>query len=511
MKPQFFISFILILFVSDSLRGQIQLTRLIYSTEKILLARFVDYSGDSLIFISKDFYSNGGYDDTIILLQSQVFAPIAMTKEDEVKINKNVNPWLQQSKELLLFVHHKEGQMVFPYHSGIRIALENEVRWTNGPLVFEDSDFIELPEKITWDEMLQRVVDIEARFKPVNDLHEIKNPRKRNKALFQWLEDHMDEFHKECDFNADCGWGGYQDIVLRWITEANNIEDTWKASKVFQRIYPTDRKSFDSFAGVYSKSGETFMSAEGLDFLTHKALDHTQPLIERRQALVFLIHATSFILQDTFQNDPYFKKRSQAERQQDLLDQLMPLMYDDQLAFPAFISILRLSHSEAPEEAHRKNLSKLPELMEIYKMDTLGSASFNLRFTDFLLDNCTVAQWKSITGNDTLLNVSLQGIYYNEANQQLRFDIYYQAPEGLIRDKPKVRFEKWEKGILVNEALKEFSNEDGSNYRPSITYIQQLVDVSDLESLEWVFYLVGVAGDMGKYNWTSERGQFVKK
>ncbi len=498
--------------------GQLPLTQMVYSAEPILQARFLSAEGDSIVFLSKDLHANSGFDDTIIVLQSEAFPTWASREDLKDAINKQIISGLKESKELLFFVHHTEGNVVYPFYSGIRIWINDEVRFTSGPMGLEDADFVSFMEKISWDEMLQRVSGIEARLKPVYALREIKNPSKRNKALFQWLDDHKREFNLGCDFNADCGWGGFQDIVLRWIIDGNIMADTWKAGEVFQRMYPNENGSLKGFLATFMDPSAAFTSEDGLHFLLEKALSNDQTIVERQRALTFMVGALSFILQDTFQDDPYFKKYTQGDRQQEMLDQLMPLMYDDDVAPYAFINIFRLSHSEIPGEADRQNLSKLPELMQLYKTQTPENTPYRGRFTDFLLASCTEEQWKSLSGNDAMIYVFIYDAYnnaaknqfYNAAKNQLKFGISYNYREGLIVEKPKVRLEKWVDGMMVADVTKEFYNEDGSPYKPAITYLKQWVDVSDLDSGEWTFYLFGVAGDYGEYRWTSERGTFTK-
>lgn len=493
-----------------SVDGQLSLTQMVYGAESILQGRYVNAVGDSLIFLSKDFHAEGEFNDTIILLQSDTFSPLGIDEEVRAVTKDRIITALKKSKELLLFVHHKEGNVVHLLHSGIRISIDNEVRFINWPLAYKNANFISLPEQITWDEMLHRVVNIETRLKSVYVLNEIKSPVKRNKALFLWLEDHMDEFHTVCDFNADCGWGGFQDVVIRWIIDANILEDTWKAAAIYELIYAGKTNTLSGYLATFMDPAAAFTSEEGLHFLLEKALNENQPIEDRRNALIFMGGALSFILQDTFQNDPYFKKQTQVVRQQEMLDKLMPLMYNAELAPYVFSKIFRLSHSEVPGEDSRVNLSKLPELMQIYKAQSPENTLYRERFADFLLANCTDKQWKDLTGNDAMIYIYIYYPYFNASNQQLRFNIAYKCPEGIIKDKPKLRFEKWVDGRITETFIKDFYNEDGSSYKPILTYIQQIVDVGDLDPGEWTFHLFGVAGDHGQFKWQSEISTFKK-
>ena len=140
-----------------SLFGQLPLTSLVIDAENILQARFLATDGDSIVFLSKDFHANSGFDDTIIVLQSEVFPSWAYTEDHKDAINKQIISGLKESKELLFFVHHFEGNVVYPFYSGIRIWINDEVRFTDRMVVLEDADFVSLSEEISCDEILHRV------------------------------------------------------------------------------------------------------------------------------------------------------------------------------------------------------------------------------------------------------------------------------------------------------------------------------------------------------------------
>ncbi len=483
------------------------IVELVSNSEKIVQAKFLLQDNDIHVFLSKDIHSQSGFNDTL-----RIRLNIDTLDDGNLPYNQWYND-LKSADEIIIFISEFTDSISVPFYSGFRFFISDTFT-SYPPNTHLSNNFYEpASTKAQWDEFINRIINIKSRVDSVFRLNQLTTPKKRNKALFKWLEENKNEFNIRCLPNEDCGWGFLHFTVLEWIVEREIIQDTWRASQVYREIQCKGETNYEDCASIYGISEDsTFLSMGGIEFLLDKSLNKNLSIIERRQALAFLSNAVRFIY---FRNNSIITNFSdteyQAKKQSELLDLVMPLMYDEELEFYAFRVISKLSNPMDGNLSHRINLKKLPELVLIYQKLQFKPSKLRDDLSYFLAFNSTREEWKEISSNDQRILMNLYHVYYDTLNQRINFNINYNFGTGKIHSIPKVKFEKIENGNITDFKILNIENNlhlPLENWRGA-TEIK--VEISNLANGTWRFHAFGSAGDVGQYSWGSEGGTFEKQ
>lgn len=510
MTIRFFQIFTLSLFISLHWSSPLEaeelptfpITYLSSECQEIVLAKPLFVEGENHYFLSKNIFSEGAFQDTICLQN-----PEGLLETKSRFSDNGIN--FKEAEELILFVDRTENGITHPFLSGIRILKDNKIfqpfQLSNPGGMY----LIPIGEKIDWQELIRRIQNVKYRIDKLFDLKAIANKELRNDSLFSWIERNRADFYlDDCRINEDCGWGFLDNEVFNWITASGISGDTWKAGQVFREtktLYYFQKRN-EPYSGYLYDEGRSFASFEGVNFLMEKITNDETPFLDKEQALVFLRSSLKFVFRGTENGRTDEATEQKIEFQTQLLDRLMPVLYEDNahLKSFAFGNIHYLMNPRDANYKHRINLEKLPELIELYQSES--PSKYRGSLAEFIVYHSSEEAWKAISGNDGKILLTTYHLYFDSTKNKLQFHINFQSGDAPILEIPKVRFDKVERDKIVDSRILEpipksyfplpFRNWSGAHT------LNILVDT--LPKGTWHIRAFGRAGEGENLYWESE-------
>lgn len=236
---------------------------------------------------------------------------------------------IEPNDKILLFLCKNSKQETFPIFTGIRLNKADiiynpvEADW-NGALDFKKED-----EVLTWEQLITRVLNLQARLTVLKKIRDEQDLRKRNKLLFKWYNQNKGIFDKIGTINGVTGWADIEWRFFQWLTEANIAKDTWQASVLYREIRRSHENRNEQNRMILNDyKGNSFNSYSKIKFLMNIAIDPGKDIYDRRQALVFLKNASAFFHKET--NSIWARSKQQREKLK-LLKQIKPLTHQPDL------------------------------------------------------------------------------------------------------------------------------------------------------------------------------------
>jgi len=248
------------------------------------------------------------------------------------------------------------------------------------------SPYMTPQEDLTWEELIERItVDIkqvEALFalKAIEDVHI------RNEKLFDWIDQHRDEFWTREAGRR--GWGSVEQDIFLWITAGRIPEDSWKAVRLRADIHP-------DWGWDWSADGNAFGSPEGRQLLLDIALDQTDSVRDRCLALCNLGATRDLWKMPGWKDSVSVTEEEQAE----IIDRLIPLLFEKEPELRRY-AVRAIHHASNPHDGaleDRLTTQALDDLTRAYRREPPGSVRNELaRAIPWIGDE---SYWKTLTGN----------------------------------------------------------------------------------------------------------------
>ncbi len=372
------------------------------------------------------------------------------------------------------------------------------------------------PEKpetnVKWDQLIAQVTKDIPIIDKVLSLRKIKDPAKRNQAIFKWIDEHHGEFTNSPWDRANPGWGSLERRVFCWILETCRAEDGWKALKLYRQIaqYPG-----------YGPGGNepTFEFPGGRRLLLAVATDPKQPIEDRRMALYHLM--SSFWPRHHYPKYPGLANVS-PEEQTEMINRVSPLLKDKDAEMRG-LATRALDNVSDPRDgalSDRTTQAALPALIAAYGKEPPGNTRNKL--AEAIRDLGGEKRWKDVSGNPGGMLVILYSFSLNNnyGREKIHFSMLMPGVGGsinTIQRQPTLILERLAADGKIAERKtmplpvdypKDIWTKGWHAYSGMIS-----ADIPSAKMAEgpWRFTVEGVAGKDSQHPWRSEPGLFELK
>lgn len=475
------------------------ITELSTYSSKILEAKFLKVNGISHIFLTRDIHSKAQFTDTLNLDNlGHLYDP---------STEKRVS--FANCEKLIIYISDSEGMGKDVTISGFRLLKDGRIfspfQPTNpGGYSFAGSDKV-----VDWNVFKERIIRVHRRITSVKDIKEIANPIIRNEKLLAWIDRFKSSFRKQCDFDADCGWGMFEWDVFRWITLSENAKDTWKASQLYRAVNATSEVDWHKESTILrEEKGSSFRTYEDIDFLLNIAIDQKRIVEERRQALVFLSPAVDIVYDN---NDPLVDSINfafQVGKQKSIRQSVYELMAEPDLRYNAFQVLKPLTNPKSYGLLHRTDLGHLPQIIEHYTQvnsftedRTYATTSYKSDLAYFIARNSSAGQWRDLTDCDANILMDIKQVHIDTLRNTIDFSVYYSHGKEVIKEMPTVVLTSLADG---KEDLFHEGFECNVPWQGGSRYIRMDLKSMGLEDGEYRCHLIGKAGEDSDFFWTSK-------
>ncbi len=367
--------------------------------------------------------------------------------------------------------------------------------------------FVEQPGE-DWAKLLDRTRDACEAIVAVRRLKEIADPAERNRALFDWIEKHEQEFtgtyfNGVGDFYG--GWGSLEHDVFVWILDSCRLDDALQAIKKWRSI--SKRQWFQWPSGDIP----TFASIEGRKLLLRIAADPKEPIDDRQAALYRLGNS---LWPKGYLEQPLGLSCVTAEENAELIDDVLQLtkVEDDQMRRFAVL-VLRRAVS-LPVGAKRRGggtptkQDVIDAITEAYQRHPPGYTRTEIAQT--LIEIGGEDVWKQVSGNPGKILVKLQNCQFTRGGQ-LSFLVFKDPRQAIhelyTAERPTLLLERLsddEPPRVLEQKSIELSELADDRYTfgapKSIS-----VPAGDLAEGTWRLIITGKIGEGGQSSWRSER------
>ena len=368
-----------------------------------------------------------------------------------------------------------------------------------------------------WKLLLDRIkLDCEA-IEAVRRLKEIEDPAERNRAIFEWIEKHKDEFGGSYFSGANdlyTGWGSLEYDVFVWILDSCRLDDAMRAIKTCRAI---DKKGF----GWPKGEVPTFASTEGRKLLLRIAADRNESLDDRQSALYRLAES---LWPKRYLDQPLGLSCVTPTELATLIDEVLLLTKDEDAQMRRFAVYVLSSAVSLPVElraARQGNAAQrddvIAAIIDVYQTNLPEYSRKEVAETLIRLGGEDA--WQKVSGNPGKILVTLQNCEFRRGQngEELSFSVYqhfYQNTKDLYSfAQPTLVLERLSDEATPRVVEKKTIELMGLSGKGAPYQGPQHVRVPSGELAEgtWRLTLAGKAGDRGQYNWRSEAALVVLK
>ncbi len=397
-----------------------------------------------------------------------------------------------------------------PYSSGIRCLTSDGKVLVPSQQINPGPYYLTPDARIDWEKLIAAVPGEIRKVRQVLSLREIKDPAKRNEAIFAWIAAHSAEFRKP-SFRAndkDPGWCSLQGATFGWIHESCIAVDSWRALKLSHEIWKGTYYGFET-------GTPSFSSISGRKLLLQNLIDSRQPKLFRKGAL--------YLLHNSFWPNVHHRRQNDRlsivgeEEQRKFARKIIPFLKSEDAEFRelAARALLRVSDPLDGALKDRKIDSATSPLIEAYNREPPGQTRIQLAKTlRILTDQPT---WKRITGNPGKCLVVLDGFAMNRnyGVERVNFTALKYGMTVPVYEQPTLIIERMDEKAQVIERMTrplsviypKYVWIDG--WKPSSGSLQVGVPSANLKAGRWRFTIEGRVGMNADAKWKSEPGIYT--
>ncbi len=354
--------------------------------------------------------------------------------------------------QALLFLNYTKTDAVHFWvtPSGLRIQTADGVYYTGSQQHTDGYTFFPYHWDIRWEDVVRSAEVGAQEIRHLRSLGEIEDPRRRNKALLDWVERHRTEFgagrFMDKDREPSCGWGSLEQDVFQWIFESRVPEDCWAAVQVHVEL---NRGGLPCLpcgpVGMWA-----FSTRAGRSFLLKVASDDGLLIGPRVRALELLCEKDT-VWPLRVEGAPDVEKPDETE-QAELIDRAIPLLKDASNAVRAAVADVLVAASMPGGAALESRCIQrpLPALISAYKRQPPGETRDRLADAAHYIGGRKA--WEEATGNGHGVMAVFRAAA--GANDDYLIGDFVTTPEtnddGSSFDAPKLLLERLdEKGLVL--------------------------------------------------------------
>ncbi len=311
--------------------------------------------------------------------------------------------------------------------SGIRaLAKSGEVlvpqqQMNPGPLYL-------LPKKgQDWDAMLAQVRSDLPRIAKIRELGTIRDHRRRNKAIFEWIGKHKKEFGGGYFGGKSKGWASLEQQLFNWLMESCIPEDCWRAIELSAELGTGPNGTYPSFC-----------SPRGRELLMAKVFDKKLPDSLRLRALRKLGEGTTFWFSPTkiYPSTEMVTRKEQEKIIGRVKELLSHTDYTWRIA--AVRCLTSASRPYAAELMHMATKQAIPDLVAMYRdKRKAGARGHIIKAIRRIEDE---AFWKDLSGNPHGIVVYISRLRIEQG--ALEFELALDHTKAILTEMPILRLEK---------------------------------------------------------------------
>ncbi len=489
MKNVKYFLFIFLLGSGTSFKAEIKFTHSIVDlaiySDRIVEAKYIETNGNETKFLIKDILSQSSKYDTLILKNlDNIFYHLDHFKN---------------AHSLVLFLAKDDKNGLHLVSSGVRLLMGSKIfspfqSKNPGKYGFNIAQSDTIKNKDIWPRYLLTLNNVNKRIQYLKNLKNIQDLKLRNKELFKWIDSNKGGMGKNCGFNDDCGWGYFEFEIFKWITEANIANDTWRASELYRKINSkAEIESRHEDQILVDGDRSSFKNYKEIDFLFSKITSNKSSIVEKKQALSYLTRAVYCML-----NYPsLIQEYEQKEIQKTIHSYILPLMGNPEMKAQEFNVIRYMSDPTDGYLDYKVDLEIIPLITEFYLKEL--PSQYKTELANFIVHNVNKAEWKKLTNCDEKMYYQIYGVYFDEKNNTLSFNIKHEFGKELIKEKPQVEIINSisNKVVLIEEVSK-------FNIEPYREVIESKIKNLNLDKGDYKVHVFGKAGENSEYHWETE-------
>ena len=409
-------------------------------------------------------------------------------------VNKDTVPVHRVEKALLFLkapMKGEEGKGYGTVLSGIRALSDDGRLLVPTQFMNPGSQYLVPTKDQKWVTMLAKVSDDLPKIASIRELEKIKDPSKRNQAVFEWVESHKDEFGNGYFGDDTKGWASLEPKLFDWVMASCIAVDCWRALKLRQQFNIGPQGFHPSFS---SKAGRQLL----LDKVFDGGLPEDLRLMALRElggGVFWYSHTSEYPSVQVVTLD----------EQAAMIDKVLPLLQRGQESWRV-AAVRCLRGASWPYDANFSKMATkraLPQLVEQYRRERSASVLEELADTIRRLED--EAFWQNLTGNPQGIVVLLGSDEITK--DRLRFHLNLEHTKAKIIGAPRFKFQMLDaEGVPVK--TKEFDGLVGypedcfvKGWEDSQGSVTMTVTYPELESGIW---RITVQGRIDGQNWRSE-------
>lgn len=311
--------------------------------------------------------------------------------------------------------------------SGIRALSENKEILVPQQFINPGPHYLVPKKGENFEAMVTQVKRDLPVIKEIRELGTIADQRKRNEAIFQWIDEHKDEFGGGHFGRRSKGWASLEPQLFDWVMESCIPEDCWRAIELSMKLGTGPERQRPSFC-----------SPRGRELLLEKAFDESLSQGLRYMALRELGSGGNFWYAH---RDDYPRTRVVTPKEQNkIIDQVLPLLEHEDASWRAAGARCLLSASRPYDANYRDRLSRrgLPEFVKLYRSEKTTrvrnvavEAIRRIGGADF---------WEELSGNPQGIVVFLR--YAGLQEDKLEFHLNLDYTYAKITERPVFQFQE---------------------------------------------------------------------
>lgn len=285
-----------------------------------------------------------------------------------------------------------------------------------------------LPKKgEDWDAMLAQVRSDLPRIAKIRELGRIRDRRRRNKAVFEWIGKHKKEFGGGYFGGRSKGWASLEQQLFDWLMESCIPEDCWRAIELSAELGTGPERSHPSFC-----------SPRGRELLMAKVFDKKLPDSLRLRALRKLGGGSTFWYSPR-QAYPSTELVTQKE-QEKIIGRVKELLghTDSTWRTAAVRCLMSASRPYAANLMHMATKQAIPNLVALYRNERKEGVRWQTIEAIRRIED--EAFWKDLSGNPhgIVVFVGFLGI----SQGALEFRLRLAHTQAKLTEMPILRLEK---------------------------------------------------------------------
>ncbi len=286
-----------------------------------------------------------------------------------------------------------------------------------------------LPKKgQDWDTMLAQVRSDLPKIAKIREIGTIRDRRKRNKAIFEWIEKHKKEFGGGSFFGGwSKGWATLEPQLFNWLMESCIHEDCWRAIELSAELGTGPNGTYPSFC-----------SPRGRELLMAKVFDKKLPDSLRLRALRELGGGISF----WYSHSRIYPSAEMVTRkeQEEIIARVKELLShtDPTWRIAAARCLMSASWPYDANFKHMLTKQAIPNLAALYRNERKGGV--RRQIVEAIRKIEDEAFWKDLSGNPhgIVVFVQFEGIEQGA----LKFRLVLTHTRAKLTAMPILRLEK---------------------------------------------------------------------